>query len=344
MVINMKYKLLLVGKNTSAITDFFVQMDESFECLSSSLFYMDIIGHIKYFKPDALVFCMSGESKEHITTMISVHFYLEKTNTPLILLCDPEDFELLKKYNTYAVDYIMLKPTSPKVIEENIIKYLSEERNSDETTESEDTKSSTADTLDAIDAAVEEALLSSSASKNYIKPEPSTLTDQSLSPEELLNDLEQTIDSKEKLDSDENSDSDENPEDADSISSYEKLDEKKRILIIDDSPTMLKAINELLNYQYEVATAINGKIGLRYLQNKKVDLILLDYEMPNMSGPEVFQVLAANPETANIPVVFLTGVNDASKIQKALLLKPQGYLLKPVDRAGLLSKLDEILN
>lgn len=343
MVINMKHKLLLVGKNTSAITDFFVQMDESFECLSSSLFYMDIIGHIKYFKPDALVFCMSGESKEHITTMISVHFYLEKTKTPLMLLCDPEDFELLKKYNTYAVDYIMLKPTSPKVIEENILKYLSEEQNENENNENNETNEtpediesvepnepvvntvSTADTLDAVDAAIKEALSSSSASKNYIKNEPPAASAKYKTAEELVNEFEQGLNPLDSLNFDENS------------------DEKKRILIIDDSPTMLKAINELLKHKYEVATAINGKIGLRYLQNKKVDLILLDYEMPNMSGPEVFQALAANPETADIPIVFLTGVNDASKIQKALLLKPQGYLLKPVDRAGLLSKLSEIL-
>lgn len=345
MVINMKHKLLLVGKNTSAITDFFVQMDESFECLSSSLFYMDIIGHIKYFKPDALVFCMSGESKEHITTMISVHFYLEKTKTPLMLLCDPEDFELLKRYNTYAVDYIMLKPTTPRIIEENILKFLSEEQNEDEnnkinedveTNESDESSepvapmSSTADALDAVDAAIKEALSSSSASKDYIKDDPQVSLQKLKTGEISINEFEQEGTTTEISDVDENSE--------------KTSHEKKRILIIDDSPTMLKAINELLKHKYEVATAINGKIGLRYLQNKKVDLILLDYEMPNMSGPEVFQALAANPETADIPIVFLTGVNDASKIQKALLLKPQGYLLKPVDRAGLLSKLSELLD
>ena len=114
-------------------------------------------------------------------------------------------------------------------------------------------------------------------------------------------------------------------------------------MIIDDSPGMLKAIKEQLGSDYEVATAINGKIAFKYLQNKTVDLILLDYAMPEEDGPAVFEKLLANPKTANIPVIFLTGINDSSMIQKALSLKPKGYMLKPVDKETLLTKVHEIL-
>ena len=117
----------------------------------------------------------------------------------------------------------------------------------------------------------------------------------------------------------------------------------KRIMIIDDSPGMLKAIKEQLGSDYEVATAINGKIAFKYLQNKTVDLILLDYAMPEEDGPAVFEKLLANPKTANIPVIFLTGINDSAMIQKALSLKPKGYMLKPVDKETLLTKVHEIL-
>lgn len=120
--------------------------------------------------------------------------------------------------------------------------------------------------------------------------------------------------------------------------------EKSKIMIIDDSTSMLRAIKSHLGDGYDLATAISGKIALKYLQKRSVDLILLDYEMPEMDGPEVYQKLQENPETANIPVIFLTGINDTSKIQKALSLKPKGYLLKPVDREALLSKIEEVLN
>ena len=114
-------------------------------------------------------------------------------------------------------------------------------------------------------------------------------------------------------------------------------------MIIDDAPSTLKVIKEHLSPDYEVATAISGKIGLKFLQSKAVDLILLDYEMPEEDGPAVFEKLLANPKTTNIPVVFLTGINDSAKIQKALSLKPKGYLLKPVDKDTLLAKVHEIL-
>ena len=84
-------------------------------------------------------------------------------------------------------------------------------------------------------------------------------------------------------------------------------------------------------------------VSLKYLKKKTVDLILLDYEMPEENGPAVLAKLRANPQTANIPVLFLTGINDASKIQKALSLKPNGYLLKPVDHDTLLAKVHEVL-
>lgn len=118
----------------------------------------------------------------------------------------------------------------------------------------------------------------------------------------------------------------------------------KRILIIDDDPQMLKTIKGLLDKKYEIATAINGSLGRRFLEKKPVDLILLDYEMPNEDGPTVLKSLREDPEWNTIPVIFLTGINDVSKISKALSLKPQGYLLKPIDQAKLLNTIQEALS
>lgn len=118
---------------------------------------------------------------------------------------------------------------------------------------------------------------------------------------------------------------------------------RPRILVVDDSTIIHKAIKGYIEEDYDISTALSGAAALRFLQTKEVNLILLDYEMPEMNGAEVLKALRGNPLTANIPVVFLTGVNDTSKIQKVLVLKPDGYLLKPIDKNVLLGKIKEIL-
>lgn len=112
---------------------------------------------------------------------------------------------------------------------------------------------------------------------------------------------------------------------------------KKHILVVDDNPMMLKVIKESLREDYEVATAISGKIARKYLSNKSVDLILLDYEMPGENGSEVLEKLRQDEATKDIPVIFLTGVKEKAKIQKVLQLKPQGYLLKPIETDKLIT-------
>lgn len=118
---------------------------------------------------------------------------------------------------------------------------------------------------------------------------------------------------------------------------------RPRILVVDDSTIIHKAIKGYIESEYDISTAISGTAALRFLKTKEVNLILLDYEMPDMNGAEVLKALRENPLTATIPVVFLTGVNDTAKIQKVLRLKPDGYLLKPIDKTVLLNKIKEIL-
>lgn len=112
--------------------------------------------------------------------------------------------------------------------------------------------------------------------------------------------------------------------------------DKKHILVVDDSPIMLKTLKENLRENYDIATAISGKVALKFLERRKTDLILLDYEMPEESGPAVLEKIRANEDTKDIPVIFLTGVTDSGKIREALVLKPQGYLLKPINHEKLM--------
>lgn len=117
----------------------------------------------------------------------------------------------------------------------------------------------------------------------------------------------------------------------------------KHVLVIDDDPVMLKTIKRYLGEEYNVATALSGKIALKFLEKRVTDIILLDYEMPSMNGPEILDILRGNDRTKNIPVIFLTGVNEIDKIQKVLSMKPQGYMLKPVNNEELHRTLEKIL-
>jgi len=115
-----------------------------------------------------------------------------------------------------------------------------------------------------------------------------------------------------------------------------EINRRKHILVVDDEPIMLKLLQEQLTPLYDVATAVSGKIALKFLEKKHTDLVLLDYEMPVENGPMVLEKIRANPETENLPVIFITGVTDKAKIQQVLSLKPQGYVLKPVEHDKLL--------
>lgn len=107
------------------------------------------------------------------------------------------------------------------------------------------------------------------------------------------------------------------------LEEVEKLNSKdgeirrRHILVVDDDVRVLRLLKVHLQ-DYDVATAINGKLALKFLENKTTDLILLDYEMPGENGPEVLKKLRANEKTKDIPVIFLTGVADSEKIQEVL--------------------------
>ena len=120
--------------------------------------------------------------------------------------------------------------------------------------------------------------------------------------------------------------------------------EKKHILVVDDDRTVLKMIKSALGDTYDVTAMINGLMIDKLLDTKKVDLIVLDYEMPIETGADIFRRLKKNPKAAHIPIVFLTGVSEREKIMEVMSLKPHGYLLKPVDMDQLTSTVQNLIN
>jgi putative two-component system response regulator len=110
-----------------------------------------------------------------------------------------------------------------------------------------------------------------------------------------------------------------------------KDSEKPLVLVVDDSPVNLSTISALLKDQYRVKVANNGERGLKIANSDTPpDLILLDIMMEGIDGYEVCRSLKANPQTAGIPVVFLTGKSGVEDEEKGLLLGAVDYITKPI--------------
>ena len=103
---------------------------------------------------------------------------------------------------------------------------------------------------------------------------------------------------------------------------------QKTLLLVDDDAVMIRTLREGLSTSYKVLPANSGANALKILERTRPDLILLDYEMPEMTGPEVLAVLRAKDETKNIPVMFLTAKTDVGSISLIEALKPEGHMLK----------------
>ncbi len=118
---------------------------------------------------------------------------------------------------------------------------------------------------------------------------------------------------------------------------------KKRILIVDDDPSYAGMVREWTKSTYHVDVVTAGMQAITFLLKNHVDLILLDYEMPVVDGPQVFQMLKQEEKTKDIPVVFLTGNGTMEAVSRVMGLKPDGYILKSTTRNNLLKYLNDKL-
>jgi len=121
--------------------------------------------------------------------------------------------------------------------------------------------------------------------------------------------------------------------------------EKQVILVVDDAPAIIDLLAGLLKDKYRVKAAINGKTALRIAQSAKPpDLILLDIVMPEMDGLEVCKKLKKNPETTDIPIVFLSGEADEEACERGMEIGGAAYLKKPVEPKSLFSVIEILLS
>ena len=134
----------------------------------------------------------------------------------------------------------------------------------------------------------------------------------------------------------------ENP-DAGDRQAEQVLPEKKNILVVDDNAGTLRSIKSMLDDKYDVTVATSGMKALTMIGKRRPDLILLDYEMPVVDGKQTLEMIRAENDIANIPVIFLTGVSDREHIQAVISLKPVGYMLKPPVKAKILEAIEKAI-
>ncbi|MDT3844753.1 MAG: response regulator [Bacillota bacterium] len=116
--------------------------------------------------------------------------------------------------------------------------------------------------------------------------------------------------------------------------------EEKQILLVDDDVMFLQTMQNWLRDFYKVSATKSGMQAITYLASNKPDLILLDYDMPVTSGPQVLEMIRSESATASIPVIFLTGRNDRESVMKVMSLKPNGYLLKSQSKENIIASVD----
>ena len=110
-----------------------------------------------------------------------------------------------------------------------------------------------------------------------------------------------------------------------------------KIPIVDDVMSNVLLLKVLLtNEKFAIATASNGRQALEQVEKENPDLVLLDVMMPDMSGFEVAQHLKSNPQTAEIPIIFLTALNSTADIVKGFQVGANDFISKPFNKEELI--------
>ncbi len=399
----MRYKILLAGNNDTIINDFFSQLDDRVEFLTTSLRRDDILTHITYFQPDILCYCGYNETWESVNKIAMLKQRLDEEDIAVAVTGAEEDLNVFLREGFAVANLTIPKPQRSSEIVDRIVKYMEETGRAarkqmeagllatmpqpraaqtrtpftqagaaaqaqagtpftqagaaaqaqtgtpftqagaaaqaqagtpftqagaaaqaqagtpfTQAGTAAQAQTGTPFTQAGTAAQAQAGATPHMAQAAQDQPQPTgSAPDASphINPSSLLHEVNAFFDSH----------------------------ERKHILVIDDNPTMLKVIQDHLHEEYEVATAISARVARRFLSNKKTDLILLDYEMPDTDGPSLLAELRKSPATKDIPVIFVTGATERHKIAQALVMKPQGYLLKPIDRGKLLAAINKVL-
>lgn len=114
------------------------------------------------------------------------------------------------------------------------------------------------------------------------------------------------------------------------------------ILIVDDQDTIIRIIKNLLNDlgYTKVTTAFNGDKACEILRKETIDLIISDWNMPNMSGFDLLKHVRADPKLANTPFIMVTAEAEKENIVAAIQADVDQYIVKPFKQSDLENKIN----
>lgn len=116
-------------------------------------------------------------------------------------------------------------------------------------------------------------------------------------------------------------------------------EQQKTILVVDDDKMNLRMVEFILSAEpYRILKAASGMEALSILKDEKVDLLLLDIEMPVMNGMQVLEIIRKSENFAKLPVMFLTAQNGMEDVKKAIRLGVKNYVIKPFMPDNLLER------
>ena len=104
---------------------------------------------------------------------------------------------------------------------------------------------------------------------------------------------------------------------------------KPKVLIVDDTPLNISILVNTLEEEYELSAAVDGPGALKAVETEIPDIVLLDIMMPEMDGYEVCRRLKGEERTRDVPVIFITAMNDAESESKGRELGAVDYITKP---------------
>jgi two-component system, OmpR family, phosphate regulon response regulator PhoB len=115
------------------------------------------------------------------------------------------------------------------------------------------------------------------------------------------------------------------------------------ILIVEDHPTMRDAMRLVLEEDgHQVEEASDGEVGIAMVRDRAPDVVLLDLNIPMVSGAEVLETLKSDPATAGVLVVVVTATGEEGR-RKAMLQGADGYITKPFSPLALLRSVERVL-
>lgn len=121
-----------------------------------------------------------------------------------------------------------------------------------------------------------------------------------------------------------------------------------KVLIVDDSMIMRRILKNILKDRNipdeNLLDAPNGKVALNILEHNEIDLLLLDWNMPQMDGLELVKIIRSMDKYKNLPVIMVTSEAAKYNVLEAIKAGVTDYIVKPVSSVKILSKIDSLMN